>query len=173
MKFINNDKAFSIMGVLVAAAIGLIVIISLTKLFVHMNSQISQLEKQAQRAILIGLLGNAMNNSSYCKDTLNPTASYIQAGAKHKLYEIRAGTGRIVDLTASNLQTKYGIEGLTYFELKCSEASCSCSGPCTKQWSLALISQSKVNNIPTFNRIMEIPITVTYNSATATDFTCN
>ena len=180
MKFLKNDKAFSIMGVLVASAIGLIVIIGLTKLFVHMNSQIGQLERQAQRSILIGLLGNAINNNAYCKDTLLPMAPNLKAGQKQKIYEIKSGGGNIVDLTASNLQSKYGIEGLTYFEVKCAQSSCDCrltSGatyPCTKRWSLALISQSKVSNVPTFNRIMEIPFTVTYTSHINYDnFTCN
>ena len=43
----TNNTGFSLIGVLVASAIDLTVITGLTKLFVHMNSQLSQVEKQA------------------------------------------------------------------------------------------------------------------------------
>ncbi|MCZ0932684.1 MAG: hypothetical protein OXJ52_06005 [Oligoflexia bacterium] len=178
--FIKNNKAFSIMGTLVASAIGIIVITGLTKNFVHMNSQISQSEKKIQRATLIGLVGNAMNNPFQCKETLKHIASDIHSGNQPpSFHKIKTKTGTIVDLTPSHLQ-KYGMQGLAYFELKCDETSpvacdysgASCSTPLTKKWILNLVSQSKVNNIPSCNRIMEISISITSTGSGADHLTC-
>ncbi|MDE0092505.1 MAG: hypothetical protein OXN83_04375 [Oligoflexia bacterium] len=190
LKFIKNNKAFSIIGVLVASSIGLIVITGLTKMFVHMSSQITQLEQKAQLANLISLIGNTMttkilNDAVNCTATLKQVTTpaippRIKAGNKADFYKIKSnGGGDIVDLNASNLQTQYGLEGFVKFEVECAESSCNCSSPpptptspCTKRWSVSLISQSRINNALSFNRIMKIPITVNYTGTGNNDFTC-
>ena len=180
---IKSNKAFSIMGVLVAAAIGLIVITGLTKLFVHMNTQITQLEKKAQQANLIGLIGNYMKNPDHCKQTLSPghVVTAINACTSPiSIYSIQSsGGGSIIDLAQTDqLRTQYGIEGYTTLELICTPSSSSpCSAPTATQltncteWKLSLISQTYINDVPSFNRLMEIPITL--NRTSATNFDCN
>ena len=177
LKTIKNNKAFSIMGVLVASAIGLIVVAGLTKMFVHMSSQIKTLEQKARQTNLIGLIGNYMRNPDHCKATLDqvPTTD-IKAGNDTTITEIKtSGGGKVIDIVAERdqLQTKYGMGGYVALELQCPPISCSSCGsfPCTQGWILSLISQTYVNNVPSFNRIMEIPFSVVHTSAT--NFTCN
>ncbi|MCZ0932367.1 MAG: hypothetical protein OXJ52_04340 [Oligoflexia bacterium] len=61
----TNNSGFSIMGALVASAIGLIVLIGITKSFVQMNFQIKQAQQKTQRISLISLLGNHINDPGH------------------------------------------------------------------------------------------------------------
>ncbi|MCZ0931758.1 MAG: hypothetical protein OXJ52_01210, partial [Oligoflexia bacterium] len=50
-----------------------------------------------------------------------------------------------------------------------------CPGPfpCSPvKWSLSLISQTKVNNIPSFNRILQQPLNITHTGPNDSDFEC-
>ena len=171
------------MGVLVASAIGLIVIIGLTKLFVHMNSQISQLEQQAKRSNLISLLGHYINEPQHCKETLMQAKTQISNGNNTNLYIIKVKDGgSVIDLPTeqNQLKSKYGMEGLVKFQLKCEETGgttacqkCAGSFPCPPiQWSLSLISQSFVSGVPKFNSILKIPLVITHTGPNNNDFEC-
>ncbi|MCZ0933484.1 MAG: hypothetical protein OXJ52_10100 [Oligoflexia bacterium] len=179
----TNNSGFSIMGTLVASAIGLIVLIGITKSFVQMDSKIKQATQKTQRISLISLLGNHINDPGHCKETLLPSATQISAGTDTNLQQIKVqGGGMALDLVAekSQLKTKYGMEGLVDFQLKCEEAggvnACKkCAGPfpCSPvKWSLSLISQTKVNNIPSFNRILQQPLNITHTGPNDSDFEC-
>ncbi|MCZ0932525.1 MAG: hypothetical protein OXJ52_05170 [Oligoflexia bacterium] len=172
------------MGVLVASAIGLIVIIGLTKLFVHMDSQISQLEQKAKRSNLTSLLGNYMNEPQHCKETLLQTKTQLSAGSDTDLYVIKVtGGGSVLDIPTeqNQLKSKYGIEGLVKFQLKCEEtggvnACKKCAGPfpCSPvKWALSLVSQSIVSGVPRFNSLVKIPLLITHTGANDSDFECN
>ena len=172
LKTIKNNRAFSIMGVLVASVIGFIVIAGLTKMFVHMSSQFKTLEQKMQQTHLVGLISNYMRNPAHCKKTLEQVDAQIKAGTNVKINAIKtANGGDVINIVTekSKLQTKYGIGGYTVLELQC-QNNCNSCAPCTQRWVISLISQTYVNDIPTFNRVMEIPISVIH---TATDFSCS
>ena len=182
---IKNNRGFSIIGVLVASVLGLIVVTGLTKTFVHTNTQVNQIEQKMRRANLIGLLGNYINNPTVCKETLNQEAVKVSAGTNAILTQIKQpGGGTVIDLVAekSQLKQKYGLDGLTQFQLNCEETGgttpCKkCTGgsfPCPSvKWSLTLISQTYINGLPSFNRILKIPVIVTHTGSADSDFDCN
>ena len=184
-ELLSSSRAFSIMGVLVSSVIGLIVVAGLTKMFVHMNSQISHLEKKTQQINLIGIIGETMRNSSYCNETMKPIRNNLFSGTSPiELWEIRAPDGgggyRLIINLDSAFKASYGIEGVARFEMRCEETGsgtpCRYSStnlPETKQWSLNLISQSQINNVRTFNRIMKTPLSITFNSTNYDDFLCS
>ena len=179
-KPLSDTKAFSIMGVLVASAIGIIVITGLTKLFVYMNTQLSQSEQRAQRTNLTSLIANYMNSPEDCKKTLTQMLPELVAGTDKQFGKIlSSGGGTVIDLTAEKerIKAQYGMSGYVVFQMKCEEASCQkCSSPpCSppKKWSLSLISQTNVNGIPSFNNIFKLPVVITHTGADQYDFKCN
>ncbi|MCZ0931947.1 MAG: hypothetical protein OXJ52_02205, partial [Oligoflexia bacterium] len=89
IKPLANNSGFSIMGTLVASAIGLIVLIGITKSFVQMDSKIKQAQQKTQRISLITLLGNHINDPGHCKETLLPSATQISAGTDTNLQQIK------------------------------------------------------------------------------------
>ena len=177
----KNNQGFSIMGVLVASAIGIIVITGLTKLFVHMNTQLNLSEQKAQRTNLMSLIGSYLNSPNDCKETLSAqAAAEISAGTDKSFGQILTrGGGTVIDLSAeaARLKTQYGMEGYLVFQLKCEEtttcAKCA-SPPCNpKRWSLSLISQTSINGVPSFNQILKLPLIVRYTGPNDEDFQCN
>ena len=170
------------MGALVASAVGLIVVTGLTKMFIHINSQISYLEKKTQQINLIGIIGEAMRNPSYCTETIKPVESDLRSGTTQELYQIRAPNGsgggsRAIMELDDDFKANYGMKGIARFEVSCDEGDCTCSSPsssspCTKKWSFNLISQSQNNNVPIFNRIMKTPITITFTGSDPDDVSC-
>ena len=165
-----------------ASAVGLIVVTGLTKMFIHINSQISYLEKKTQQINLIGIIGEAMRNPSYCTETIKPVESDLRSGTTQELYQIRAPNGsgggsRAIMELDDDFKANYGMKGIARFEVSCDEGDCTCSSPsssspCTKKWSFNLISQSQNNNVPIFNRIMKTPITITFTGSDPDDVSC-
>ena len=171
------------MGALVASAIGLVVITGITKLFVQMGAQLKQAEQKVQRINLNSLLGNYMNDPGHCKETLLPSAPQISTGNDSSLKQIKIkGGGTALDLVLekNQLKTKYGMEGFTDIQLKCQEtgganACKKCSGPfpCPSvKWSLSLVSQTYVNQVPSFNRLLEKALVLTHTGPNDSDFEC-
>ena len=171
------------MGALVASAIGLVVITGITKLFVQMGAQLKQAEQKVQRINLNSLLGNYMNDPGHCKETLLPSAPQISTGNDSSLKQIKIkGGGTALDLVLekNQLKTKYGMEGFTDIQLKCEEtgganACKKCSGPfpCPSvKWSLSLVSQTYVNQVPSFNRLLEKALVLTHTGPNDSDFEC-
>ena len=171
------------MGALVASAIGLVVITGITKLFVQMGAQLKQAEQKVQRINLNSLLGNYMNNPGHCKETLLPSAPQISTGNDSSLKQIKIkGGGTALDLVLEKdqLKTKYGMEGFTDIQLKRQEtgganACKKCSGPfpCPSvKWALSLVSQTYVNQVPSFNRLLEKALVITHTGPNDSDFEC-
>ena len=171
------------MGALVASAIGLVVITGITKLFVQMGAQLKQAEQKVQRINLNSLLGNYMNDPGHCKETLLPSAPQISTGNDSSLKQIKIkGGGTALDLVLekNQLKTKYGMEGFTDIQLKRQEtgganACKKCSGPfpCPSvKWSLSLVSQTYVNQAPSFNRLLEKALVLTHTGPNDSDFEC-
>ena len=196
-----NNKAFSLIGVLVASAVGLIVVTGITKLFVHMSSQNLQLEQQAKRANLVAQIGSFLNNPVNCKATLQsvPDLNVIkQPSTSSSTYpitfsQLKPGSpdssdpsdpnkvttlsGSFIDLNQkAQLRSYYGIEGYAVFELNCAtspKSNCDSAIGSDKRWELSLISQTYINNVPSFNRIVKIPISVAYYGNNPDQFQCN
>ena len=184
MNGIKKQKAFSIMGVLVASAIGIIVITGLTKLFVHMNTQLKQSEQRAQRTNLVSLIASYINSPKNCKETLTQILPELTAGTNKNFGKIlSSGGGTVIDLDAEKdrIKAQYGMEGYLVFQFNCEEPGSSnpckkCSGPypCPpKSWSLSLISQNNVNGIPRFNNVFKFPVIITHTGADDYEFECN
>ena len=175
------------MGVLVASAIGLIVITGITKLFVHTNSQLKKSEQSANRTNLTNLIANYMNSSEACKRTLSDQMSAeLTAGTDKTFGKILTKSGGVViDLNAetARLKAQYGMTGYVVFKMNCAETSpntCKkCSGTypqtpeCEKKWNLSLISQTKINGFSTFNNVFKIPIVIKHTGTGNNDFECN
>ena len=175
------------MGVLVASAIGLIVITGITKIFVHTNTQLKKSEESANRINLTSLIANYMNSPEACKKTLSSQmATELKAGSEKNFSKILTKDGgTVIDLDAekARLKAQYGISGYTVFQMKCQETSpntCQkCSGTypqspaCEKKWSLSLISQTEINGFPTFNSVFRIPIIIKHTGTADSDFECN
>ena len=170
----SSSKAFSVTGALVASAIGLVITTGLSQMFVQTDSQIKKLEKKTQRIRLIAAIGDTMKVPGYCKATISPAANDLLSGTEHtKLYQLKtrtSGGGILVDLSKKQLiEQSYGIQGISYFDLTCEQDDndCDCSSatrrsPCTKRWSFNLISQTVINNVPSFDGLVKTPIFVTF-----------
>ena len=179
-EFLSSTRGFSIIGALVASAVGLIVVGGLTKMFVHMNSQISYLEKKTEQINLIGTIGEAMRNPSYCKETMKWIQNDLRSGKDlNELWQIRAptsdGRGKPIIQLNPAFKALYGIKGIARFDMRCEDPGNDCSYssyPETKQWSFNFISQSQINNVPTFNRIMKIPLSITFTGSNPDEFSC-
>ena len=181
---LKQKHGFSLIGILVSSAIGLIVIAGFTKMFAHMSSQMNQFEQKVERMNLITFLGNYMNHPGHCKKTLDQVSSQISAGTNTSLDKImleHGGTALDIVAEKNKLKTKYGLEGFVDFQLNCDETGGSdpckkCTGtyPCPSvKWSLSLISQTYINDIPSMNRVVAMPIIVTHTGPNDSDFECN
>ena len=71
-----GNKGFSLVGVMVASAIGLIVVTSITHLFIQMSSRLTQLEQKQKRMMFYDYLINHFSNSTSCLNTLGPHGAY-------------------------------------------------------------------------------------------------
>ncbi|MCZ0932447.1 MAG: hypothetical protein OXJ52_04765 [Oligoflexia bacterium] len=125
-----------------------------------------------------------MKEPAHCKETLLQAKTQVSAGTDATLYIIKVkNSGSAIDLVAekNQLKSKYGIQGLVEFQLKCDEtgganACKKCPGPfpCPPvKRSLSLISQSIVNGAPRFNPILRAPLIVTHTGPNDNDFECN
>ena len=183
-----NNKGFSIIGVLVASLIGLIITGGMVRLFANMSSQMKKIDQKSQRVFLRDLIGDVIGSS--CEEAFRPFSnSLFQGNNIAEFPQINTSGGAVaVDLTDKDkLRQDYGMDGHVYFKLECAESgsppNCDCSQtgtpyPCVKKWSLSLISQSFVNNLPQYNRNMKFPIIVTYDdldsngSVVSSEFSC-
>ena len=181
---LKQKHGFSLIGILVSSAIGLIVIAGFTKMFAHMSSQMSQFEQKIERMNLITFLGNYMNHPGHCKKTLDQVSTQISAGTNTSLDKImleHGGTALDIVAEKNKLKTKYGLEGFVDFQLNCDETGgtdpckkCTGTYPCPSvKWSLSLISQTYINDIPSMNRVVDLPIVVTHTGPNDSDFECN
>ena len=121
-----------------------------------------------------------------------PHSQNIASGAglskEFNFKKILDATNSIVfDLSDLNelkrLQGEYGFSdiGDLRFTMKCAEASCDCKGvgtyPCAKNWSVGLISQTKVKGVNTYNVHTRFEHKLTYaidpdDSVKEKDFQC-
>ena len=69
--FLKGDKGFTLIGVLVASAIGLIVVAGLTQLFINMGAQIKQVENRAGLRTFKTLIEKSLQDRDGCKNTLD------------------------------------------------------------------------------------------------------
>ena len=174
--FLRGEKGFALIGVLVASAIGLIVISGLTQLFVNMGAQIKQLESRAGLRTFKSLIERSFQDSAACKANLEQFLGDPADASKAGLWnnakkttgagtinfdKVRDKDGNIIeDLSSSSLESDYGLSGHVTLQLKCETPPCDCSrhptgwsgGKCEKDWSVSLISQRKIKGVHIFNK---------------------
>ena len=172
----REEKGFALIGVLVASAIGLIVISGLTQLFVNMGAQIKQLESRAGLRTFKSLIERSFQDSAVCKENLGHFLGDPADSSKAGLWnnakkttgagtidfdKVRDKDGNIIeDLSSSSLESDYGLSGHVTLQLKCETPPCDCSGhptgwsggKCEKDWSVRLISQRKIKGVHIFNK---------------------
>ena len=66
-----GNKGFSLIGVMVASAIGLVIVSSITHLFVQMSSRLTQLENKQKRMMFYDYLINHLGDPTQCLNTMN------------------------------------------------------------------------------------------------------
>ncbi len=175
-----HSKGFTIVGMLVASAIGLIVVAGLSQMFANMSSQIKQLEERGGRIFFNESIANYLRAG--CRATLRGNAGAIKAGNRVEFTQIKGSDGRtVLDLHAEKerLKSEYGIRGHTYFQLTCKEppgsppyncnyvSNCHIPTGCEYNWSLSLISQSMVNGLLMYNRTAHFNLRVALNPSSA------
>ena len=179
---LKHNYGFAILGVLIVSGIGLIITSGVVKQYAHMQTQIQQAERSIQRTHVMRLIENHMSIPGHCKKTLNQVASDVSDGTNTELTQILSTHGDpLIELGLSQeeLRSQYGVEGLTLLQLQCEETGgvqpckkCSaCNCPSVK-WSLSLISQSYINGLPSFNRIVQVPLKLTHTGPDDSDFEC-
>lgn len=72
----GGNQGFSLVGVMVASAIGLIVVTSITHLFIQMSSRLTQLEQKQKRMMFYDYLINHFSDATSCLNTLSPHGTY-------------------------------------------------------------------------------------------------
>ena len=189
----RNTQGFTVIGVLVASAIGVIVVTGISQLFVNMSSQLKHVENRVKHTFFNEFIGSQLKTG--CEETLQTHNVHILGGAgtdkKMQFTQIKNANGRVVadlDSEKDRLESEYGITGDAYFQLKCvgwdddSNPStpmlndCDCSSttppfPCGRIWSLSLISQSKMNDVLVYSRGFSFELDINYTAPNT--FTCN
>ena len=148
-------------GVLVASAIGLIVVTGLSQMFANIHAQLRQMEQKSQKIFLNSLIGIQLKTG--CTNTLKSHGrSIIQGNSVDSFSELKDETDRVIlDLGI--------LRGHNYFQLRCSDSpDCNCNGqssPCNRKWTLTFISQSELNGLPVYNKNFSVDLAIKYTSA--------
>ena len=160
-KLCLSQKGFTVIGVLVASAIGLIVVTGLSQMFANIHTQLRQMEQKSHKIFLNSLIGSELKTG--CTNTLKPHGnSIIQGNGIGSFPELKDETDRVI-LDLGTLQ------GHNYFQLRCSDSpDCNCNGqssPCNRKWTLSFISQSELNGLPVYNKNFSVDLAIKYTSA--------
>ena len=191
-----NKKGFTLIGVLVASVVGLIVMAGFSQMFVNMANRLKEMENRAASVFFKQFIGDQLMLG--CENTLREGQStggvdipdFIKVGHTGDIYfyQLRDGSSKIVlDLNSEKgrLEAEYGIEGHTFFQLKCIDAlgcdyigACGGAFPCSRKWSLSFISQRRTKGVLQYNRSLAFELDIEYNSnpnisANLKDFDCN
>lgn len=184
----KNAKGFSLIGVLVAAAIGLIVVGGIVQLFVNMTAQIKQVENRAGLRTFKTLMERSLQDTTGCANTLG--------GLKGELWDNASGTGAfdfdeiknangdtVIDVypLTSSLEAEYGLTGSVIFRASCLTSPCDCSNfsnwagtpiSCDNTWSISLVSQSAVQDSTVYNKPQLLAdVNISFTDSRPTPFT--
>ena len=164
----NNQKAFSLIGVLVASSIGLIVIAGISQIFGNMAMHFKKIETQTKFEVFKSQIKNYMLDPEACKRTLEGRQSHLLRGGlkdtKFTFTKIKNSSNQTVfDLEDPDMgeimKRDYGLKGYRIFEMSCSSSfgcrSCRNMPPGTcdsGEWEMRLVSQSEIRGVTLFNR---------------------
>ena len=159
-KITVNKKGFSLIGVLVAAVVGVIVVMGISQLFVTMASQVKRIEDRSRLNSLYDFIRRELSYANSCEKTLdNHKNSLFSAVSSLHFQQIKNDSGvNIIDLSNTSLmESKYALKGALFFKLKWETgASCPSStsptSPCIQTWDLSLVTQSLVHDVTVFNK---------------------
>ena len=153
----QNKKGFTLMGVLVASAIGLIVVTGLSQMLANIQTQLRQMEQKSQKIFLNDFIGSQLKTG--CTKTLESYGNRIIQGNGIGFSELKDETNQVI----LDLGT---LRGHNYFQLSCSDSpDCNCNGkssPCNRKWTLSFISQSELNGLPVYNKNFSVELGIKY-----------
>ena len=121
-KIQKNFQGFTIIGVLVASAIGLIVVGGMTQMLSNMYSQVQQMENKSKRIFFNEFIGATLRDG--CTETLNDRGNEIINGTPLEFNILRNSDDQVVLNMGSEherMEREYGIRGNVYFQLLCVE----------------------------------------------------
>lgn len=197
MRIKTSKKGFTLIGVLVAASVGTIVVAGISTIFANMASQLKQAEDRSKQVQFRELAGSTLRSGCEktlqdSRDTANVEVSKkVARGEKATFSELKNAVGRtVLDLEdeKDRLESVYGITPGSLFILECAESSCSCDGEtsaCSKGWELSFFSKKKLKGVFVYDRSIvflldiEFPSGVnagetnTNNSRHHSNLTCN
>lgn len=183
----KNNKGFSIIGVMVAAVIGLIVMGGISQAFINMNMELKGIENRGNLSVLMSQLRASMTTNQGCFNTLNPFRGDTWGGShSFSFSELRSQTGRVLfDANDDAERVSYGFpakqdgsdptdKGWVFFHSEnkypetplkdCADSSNWIGGVCEQTFIISLITQSKIKDHRYFQRpqkIAEVVITFT------------
>ena len=187
--FLKQPKGFTLIGVLVAATIGVIVVAGLSQMFANMAGQVKRMEDRSKRIFFNEFVGGVLRQG--CNETLLDHSNAIAKGTGvASFYVIKNKNNQVaLDLVneKSRLESQYGIIGDNYFKLTCLGAlstgtnptfdnDCDCQGdtaPCSKKWRLSLITQNKIKGVLVYERGISFDLDIRYPSQVASSLDAN
>ena len=169
------QKGFTLIGVLVAAAVGVIVIAGVSQMFANMAGQLKQMEDRTKRIFFDRFVGAEFAGGA-CKSTLRDNNVALATGSAISFSQLRNEAGRIVlDLGAEKerLESQFGITGNVHFIFSCNDPQpdgspdCDCESaappfPCVRTWTLSLITQKKVKGLFVYDKGLSVQVVIRY-----------
>lgn len=170
LKGINKtlgNKGLTIVGTLVASAIGLIVVAGTTHLLIQLTSRISQQEGRAKRPLFYSWLSGVLENPTACANTLGAYA--LDANDEFDIAEIRDAAGSpLINFYSTagkeRLKNDFGIDNFDILAFKNYDST----DPNKMDAQLVLYTKSFLHGtIPVFNKDFTLNlIGVTDNAGT-------
>ena len=167
-----KNRGFSLIGVMVASALGLIIITGITHLFVQMSSRLNSLSNQQKRGMFYDYLKSHLSDINRCNNTLKTldSSSFDIPGIDGN------GDGDLTDSEDINfylssgrekLKNDFGIENyqvlMTYKRPVCRSLSPACTGLQTA--TIEIVTMEEIHGkIPIFNKDFIMTIDVDYDT---------
>ena len=174
LKSWNNNSGFSLVGVMVASAVGLVVVIAINQLFVQFSSRLSLQEDRYKQNLFQTYLVAVLSDSQACINTLGPLT--LDSSNEVSITEIKDNTppphppnpNTLIDFFTpagqERLEKEFGID--SFRELKFQDYNST-----TNEATLNLITTSMLHStIPVYNKTAVFtvkPVTVTGTNVTS------
>ena len=177
--YLQFQKGFTLIGVLVAAAVGVIVIAGVSQMFANMAGQLKQMEDRTKRIFFDRLVGAEFVGDA-CRRTLRDNNVALANGNAIRFSQLKNEAGQIIlDLSAEKerLESRFGITGNTYFSFSCNNPqpdgslNCDCESAflsvpppteCVKTWTLSFITQRRVKGLFVYDKGLSVQVVIRY-----------
>ena len=155
-KKITENEGFSLIGVVVTSAIGLIIILGLAIAFKQMNQQLESLKNENRKEVLFMRINVLLSKRrEICNETFENYKHKILSKEDFTLSKIPDSD---IDFDDEAFLKKYNLKPkqidkktVNYMQMKC----VNCSNPFRQTWSLIVHTQDK-NDLISSNEVMDI-----------------